>query len=109
MSPEIPIFNQDNQAPKTMRTLIVVGLALLLITLLFGYIYYGMRLASTTNQVTEPIAEVDATPEVDPIVKALEGAPMASDEEFAQVVEALETVDAANTVDVAAILDSLPQ
>ncbi|MFM2339928.1 MAG: hypothetical protein RLZZ360_564 [Candidatus Parcubacteria bacterium] len=109
MSPELPIYNQSNQESKTMRTLIVVGLALLLVTLLFGYIYYGMRLASTTNQVAEPITEVDATPEVDPIIKALEGAPMASDEEFAQVVDALETVDDANIVDATVILDSLPQ
>lgn len=107
MNPEQPISINPHEA-KHLRTIITVGLVLLLIGILAAYIYYGMRLASESVVAPEtPITEAAASPDQAEILKALESAPIASNEDTEAVVNALESAPTASEADRNAILDAL--
>ncbi len=107
MNPEQPISINPREA-KHLRAIITVGLVLLLVAILAAYIYYGMRLASKSADIAEmPVAETLVSPDQAEILKALESAPIASNEDTEAVVNALESAPTASEADRNAILDAL--
>jgi Na+-transporting methylmalonyl-CoA/oxaloacetate decarboxylase gamma subunit len=107
MNPEQPISINPREA-KHLRTIITVGLVLLLVAILAAYIYYGMSLATKSAGTPEvPVAEVQMSPDAAEILKALEAAPAASPEDTEAVVKALETAPSASDAERQAILEAL--
>ncbi len=107
MNPEQPISINPRDI-KHLRTIITIGLVLLLMAILAAYIYYGMRLATKSGDTPEtPVAEAPMAPDAAEIFKALEAAPLASPSDTEAVVNALEAAPSANESDRQAILEAL--
>ncbi len=107
MNPEQPISINPREA-KYLRTIITVGLVLMLVGILSAYIYYGMRLAAKSTSTPEmPVAEAPMNADQAEILKALEAAPVATTEDTEAVVKALEAAPSASESDRTAILEAL--
>ncbi len=107
MNPEQPISINPREA-KHLRTIITLGLVLVLVAILAAYIYYGMSLATKSASNPEmPVAEAPVSPDQAEILKALEAAPVASPEDTEAVVKALEAAPDTSEADRQAILEAL--
>jgi predicted ABC-type exoprotein transport system permease subunit len=95
MNPERGMEFEAKEA-KYLRTIISVGLVLVLVGIVATYIYYGMQFAREavpSNVAEVPVVETTSTMEA--IEAALENAPVASPEEFAAIEAALENAPVA--------------
>ncbi len=96
---------------RHLRTIISVGLVLVLGAIVAAYIYFGMQLARETapSDVLVETAPEETTPTIDAIEAALENAPLATPEEVQAIEAALEGTELASPEDVAAIQAALGQ
>jgi cell division protein YceG involved in septum cleavage len=81
---------------KHLRTIISAGLILVLLGIVATYIYYGMQFAREVapSDIAE-VPPVEATTDMEAIMKALENAPVATPEDFAAIEAALENAPVA--------------
>jgi hypothetical protein len=109
MNPELHLNDQTSPAQtKHLRGIITVGLLLVLVAIVAGYIYYGIQLAS---QEDVPLAETVPTSGGDErrqaILDALVNAPTATPEERAEVLKALESAPVVDPERRSAVLEAL--
>lgn len=110
MNPEQRMDFEVKEA-RHLRTIISIGLVLVLGGIVAAYIYFGMQLARETVPsdviVETPLEET--SPTVDAIEAALKNAPLATPEEVQAIEAALDGTELASPEEVEAIQAALGQ
>jgi hypothetical protein len=100
----------ETKEARHLRTIISIGLVLVLAGIVAAYIYFGMQFAKVAAPVDVPVEDINTDLSgLEAIEAALQNAPVATPEEMAEIEAALENAPVAETADLEAIQQALGQ